>query len=235
MAEIKEIHGNIFNTQCHVLVNTVNCVGVMGAGIALECRYRFNGMFEFYKEFCDSGDMQPGKLLLYRETSPNILCFPTKFHWKDPSKIEYIERGLEKFSNTYKDKSIFTIALPHIGCSNGGLDWDRDVQDLVYRYLSDLDNLYVEIYSYDPDANDPLYNELAEALRDMRPKDISEAVGLRTKEARVLSSAVMSGEIHSMVGLQNCRGLGKKSLPRIHDFIEKYRSGSWHKQKGFGF
>ena len=85
---IKEIKGNIFNSKCQALVNTVNCVGVMGKGIALECKLRFPGMFEKYKEFCDTKKIRPGILQLWKNSKPWVLNFPTKMHWKDPSKIE---------------------------------------------------------------------------------------------------------------------------------------------------
>ena len=68
MAIIKEIHGNIFATKCQVLVNTINCVGVMGAGIALECRFRHEAMFNRYKEYCDKGQMKPGVLFLWTQS-----------------------------------------------------------------------------------------------------------------------------------------------------------------------
>ena len=98
---LKKIKGNIFNTSCQVLVNTVNCFGVMGKGIALECKFRFPGMFEKYKEFCEKKLIKPGSLQLWNSSKPWVLNFPTKMHWKDPSKIEYLEKGLDKFKNEY--------------------------------------------------------------------------------------------------------------------------------------
>ena len=87
---LKKIKGNIFNTRCQTLVNTVNCIGVMGKGIALECKLRFPDMFKKYKEFCEKELMKPGSLQLCNNSKPWILNFPTKVHWKDPSKIEYL-------------------------------------------------------------------------------------------------------------------------------------------------
>ena len=101
---IKKIKGNIFNTSCQTLVNTVNCIGVMGKGIALECKLRFPPMFEKYKEYCEKKLIKPGSLQLWKESRPWILNFPTKLHWKDPSKIEYLEKGLEKFQKEYSNK-----------------------------------------------------------------------------------------------------------------------------------
>jgi O-acetyl-ADP-ribose deacetylase (regulator of RNase III) len=99
MIEIKQ--GNIFTTQCQSIVNTVNCVGIMG--IAYEFKLRFPDMFEKYKSFCEKGLLDIGNLWVYKLTEFDnekyeyILSFPTKKHWKYPSKEEYLERGLEKF------------------------------------------------------------------------------------------------------------------------------------------
>jgi len=95
VAEILEIHGNLFASSCAVLVSSVNCVGVLGVGVALDCRYRFRGLFQSYKRQCLAGQIHPGKLLLFRRSTPQILCFPTKKHWKDSSHLSYIEAGLE--------------------------------------------------------------------------------------------------------------------------------------------
>ena len=89
----KKIKGNIFNSSAQVLVNTVNCVGVMGRGIALECKLRFPEMYKNYKKFCDQKKIQPGILQIWKDSSPWILNFPTKSDWRDPSKFEYLEKG----------------------------------------------------------------------------------------------------------------------------------------------
>lgn len=89
--------GNIFNSQTQTIVNTVNCVGVMGKGIALVFKLRYPEMFDKYKVFCQSKMIGIGKLWLYKseESTQWVLNFPTKFHWKYPSKIEYLEAGLQ--------------------------------------------------------------------------------------------------------------------------------------------
>ena len=94
---IKHINGNIFNSKCQTIVNTVNCVGVMGKGIALVHKLRYPKMYEEYKIHCKSKLIKTGTLWLYtkQEKAPWILSFPTKFHWKYPSKMEWIEQGLQ--------------------------------------------------------------------------------------------------------------------------------------------
>lgn len=139
-------NGNIFDSKCQTLVNTVNCVGVMGKGLALEMKKRYPLMFERYKYFCDNGLMDVGKLQLscVKEYDHNILNFPTKKHWKNPSKIEWIELGLKKFVDTYKYCGISSIAFPMLGCNNGKLK-KEDVLPLMEKYLSQCD-IDIEIY-----------------------------------------------------------------------------------------
>ena len=157
MANITFHKGNIFNTKMQTIVNTVNCVGVMGKGIALVFKLRYPDMFEKYKELCQSKLICIGKLWLYKSESCSqwVLNFPTKFHWKYPSKIEYLEAGLQKFVDTYKEKGITSIAFPLLGTHNGGLN-KVEVLNLMYKYLEKCD-LTIEIYEYDPLSPDDLF------------------------------------------------------------------------------
>jgi O-acetyl-ADP-ribose deacetylase (regulator of RNase III) len=137
---------NIFDTQCQTIVNTVNCVGVMGKGIALEMKNRYPDMFEKYKTFCDNKLIDIGKLWLYKNPDDKwILNFPTKTHWRYQSEYDYIEKGMQKFIETYKDKNIKSIAFPMLGCSNGGLNEEK-VLEIMMKYFSKCDELIIEIY-----------------------------------------------------------------------------------------
>lgn len=137
---------NIFDSQCQTIVNTINCVGVMGKGIALEMKKRYPEMFDKYKDYCDKGLIDIGKLWLYKHSDEKwILNFPTKKHWKNKSEYEYIESGMIKFLETYKERGIKTIAFPMLGCSNGGLDKNIVIQ-IMTKYLIQCTDLIVEIY-----------------------------------------------------------------------------------------
>ena len=143
-------NSNIFESQCQTLVNTINCVGVMGKGIALEMKKRYPDMFEKYKEYCNRGLIDIGSLWIYKHVSENeitkrILNFPTKKHWKDKSEYSFIEKGMQKFVETYKDKGITSIAFPMLGCNNGGLEKDI-VLEIMVKYLVKCENIIVEIY-----------------------------------------------------------------------------------------
>lgn len=138
------IKGDLFGSPAQVLVNTVNTVGVMGKGIALEFKNRYPEMFKVYQELCDDKRLEVGKLMLWKKDEKWILLFPTKKHWRSPSKITYIEKGLEKFVQSYEKLGIESIAFPKLGCGNGGLDWDV-VKPVMEKYLK---NLPIQVYIY---------------------------------------------------------------------------------------
>ena len=141
---IQYIEGDIFDSPAQVIVNTVNTVGVMGKGLALSFKQRYPNMFEKYKKVCENKLLTIGKLMMCYEADHWILLFPTKEHWRNPSKMEYIEEGLKKFVQTYAEKNITSIAFPRLGCGNGELDWNK-VKPLMEHYLKDLP---IDVYIY---------------------------------------------------------------------------------------
>ena len=142
--------GNIFDSDCQTLVNTVNRNGVMGKGLALQFKQRYSEMFDEYKLACKRKQIYIGGDLwvwdyidMYKPRK--ILCFATKEDWWNPSKLVWIERGLQMFVNTYKAFGITSIAWPKLGCTNGKLDWETEVKPLMVKYLDDI-NIMCEIY-----------------------------------------------------------------------------------------
>lgn len=143
---VKVIIGNIFESKMDVLVYAVNCVGVMGKGIASEFKKRYPVMFKEYKELCQQQLIKTGTLYPYYDNDKvKIINFPTKQHWRSPSKIEYIIDGLKWFINNYERLSIDSITFPPLGCGNGGLTWDC-IGPIMYYYLKDLP-IDIEIYA----------------------------------------------------------------------------------------
>lgn len=136
---------SIFESPAQTLVNTVNCVGVMGKGLAQAFRDREPAMFAAYKRICDQKALVPGKLWLWRGRGSWVLNFPTKMHWRNPSKIEWIEQGLAKFVSAYEAQGITEISFPLLGCGNGGLDWN-DVRPVMEHYLSQVP---IPVYIHD--------------------------------------------------------------------------------------
>jgi O-acetyl-ADP-ribose deacetylase (regulator of RNase III) len=143
---IKVLVGNMFESHAKSLVNTVNTVGVMGKGIAREFSKRYPTMFEDYKQLCSMGKVNPGEPYHYKDMLGNsIINFPTKDHWRSPSRIQDIVKGLDIFLANYKNWGIESVAFPALGCGNGGLKWSQ-VGAVMYQKLSGLD-IPVEIYA----------------------------------------------------------------------------------------
>jgi O-acetyl-ADP-ribose deacetylase (regulator of RNase III) len=147
---IKETEGNLLEAKAEALVNAVNCVGVMGKGIALQFRQKFSeDYFNDYKRACRNGDLQIGKVQIYSiktKTIPNfIVNFPTKNHWREKSKIEDIEIGLKSLVEEAEKHKIKSIAMPALGCGLGGLDW-KDVRPLIETAFADFADVEVLLF-----------------------------------------------------------------------------------------
>ncbi len=216
---IKFIKGNIFNSKAQTIVNTVNCVGVMGKGIALVFKLKYPKMFDLYKDHCKSKLIGIGKLWLYKseENAPWVLNFPTKFHWKYPSKIEYLEKGLEKFCSTYKDQGITSIAFPLLGTHNGGLDKET-VLNLMEEFLGRCE-IDIEIYEYVPEAVDDLYEYFASNWLKLSLEEIKFKTGIRKDKIEKVTEVVESGTVKSMIGLINEQGIGLITLEKCFQFV----------------
>jgi O-acetyl-ADP-ribose deacetylase (regulator of RNase III) len=141
------VQGNLFDSAAQVLTNTVNCVGVMGKGIALEFKGRYPAMFTEYRSRCERGEVRPGQPYLWEDDRVQILNFPTKRDWRESSRLEDIDQGLQYLVRHYQDMGIQSIALPPLGCGNGGLRWN-DVRSLIETHLGALEDL--DVYVYEP-------------------------------------------------------------------------------------
>ena len=138
--------GDLFKSRAQTLVNTVNCVGVMGKGVALQFKERFPEMFADYQARCKRGDVKLGKPYLFKRLiTPWVLNFPTKDHWRSVSQLTDIVRGLEHLAENYRVWGITSLAVPPLGCGYGGLEW-RIVGPTIYRYMTRLD-IPVELYA----------------------------------------------------------------------------------------
>jgi O-acetyl-ADP-ribose deacetylase (regulator of RNase III) len=147
---IKYTQGNLLDAPVDALVNTVNTVGVMGKGIALQFRNRFPHNYKIYLQACKNRSFNIGDLLVVQDgdltNQKLIVNFPTKAHWRADSKYEYIESGLVQLRKLIIEKDIKSIALPPLGCGNGALDWEV-VESMIHRYLDDLS---AEVLVYSP-------------------------------------------------------------------------------------
>lgn len=146
MPTVKALIGNLFESRAQTLVNTVNCVGVMGKGVAEQFKRRFPEMFEDYRRRAERNAVRLGEPYLYRDRSGvQIVNFPTKGHWRSPSRLADIERGLDYLAAHAAEWGITSIAMPPLGCGNGGLEWS-DVGPLIYAKLHHLP-VDIEVYA----------------------------------------------------------------------------------------
>lgn len=147
---ITYVVSDLFQSPAQVLVNAVNTVGIMGKGVAERFKRCYPEMFAQYQQLCQDRRFSVGQLWLYRTPHKWILNFPTKVHWRDPSRQEYIEAGLPKLAASYADKGITSISFPLLGCGAGGLDWPTQVRPLMEHYLASLPvNVYIHLYEPD--------------------------------------------------------------------------------------
>jgi O-acetyl-ADP-ribose deacetylase (regulator of RNase III) len=146
---IKFTSGDILRADAEAIVNTVNCVGVMGRGIALQFKKAWPSNFKAYATACKQNEVKPGSMFIVETgqlTNPQyIINFPTKRHWRGASKIEDVELGLNALVQDIKAKGIKSIAIPPLGSGLGGLDW-AEVRPLIEAKLNDLDDVDVLIY-----------------------------------------------------------------------------------------
>ena len=147
--------GNLFEEQTEALVNTVNCVGVMGRGIALQFKKIFPDNFKEYQKACKAGEVVPGKMFVYKTNqliNPEyIINFPTKRHWKGKSSINDIKDGLIALREDIINYNIKSMAIPPLGCGLGGLNWS-DVKSLIDDILGDIND--VQIIVFEPNNED---------------------------------------------------------------------------------
>ena len=142
--------GNLLEARAEALVNTVNTVGVMGKGIALMFKERFDENFRRYAAACKAKEVQTGKMFvtpLHELDGPRwIVNFPTKQHWRAPSRMEWVVEGLQDLRRFLAEQQVKSIAIPPLGAGNGGLEW-ADVREQIERALGDLD---IDILVFEP-------------------------------------------------------------------------------------
>jgi O-acetyl-ADP-ribose deacetylase (regulator of RNase III)/uncharacterized protein YwgA len=221
---VEVLVGDMFESRSQTLVNTVNCVGVMGKGVALEFKQRFPDMFEDYVRRCKRGSVRLGEPYLFRYlTGPWVLNFPTKDHWRSVANLNDIVRGLEYLLAHYTEWGITSLSVPPLGCGNGQLEW-RIVGPTLYRYLCRF-KIPIELYAPhgtrkdelqpsflaggvysetipEPQWIEPAWVGLAEIVRRVEEQPYHPWVG-RTKFQKIAYIATMEG---LPTGLQFERG-----------------------------
>jgi O-acetyl-ADP-ribose deacetylase (regulator of RNase III) len=144
---VRFITGDIFAQDAQALVNPVNCVGVMGKGLALQFKQKFPLNFNLYRRACMKDELQPGRILTCstgRETPSVIINLPTKRHWRDSSRMEDIEAGLDALAREIRARRLSSVAIPALGAGLGGLEW-REVRKAIEEKLSGLEGTEITV------------------------------------------------------------------------------------------
>jgi O-acetyl-ADP-ribose deacetylase (regulator of RNase III) len=225
MIEFKE--GDILKADAEALVNTVNCVGVMGRGIALQFKNAYPLNFKAYKTACDDEEVKPGQMFIFETgtvTNPKfIINFPTKRHWKDKSRIEDIDNGLEALQSDIQRLDIKSIAVPPLGSGLGGLSWPSVRQRIVTR-LSSLSD--VKVIVYEPNGGQ-FINTLTTKFPSMTPGRAALIVLMNKYLEGLMDPFVSLLEIHKLMYFMQESG-----EPLRLDYIKytygPYARNLWH-------
>lgn len=208
---IRSATGDILKADVDAVINTVNTVGVMGKGLALQFKRRYPENFKLYKRACDAGDVTIGRMFVtetHEITGPRwIINFPTKKHWRADSEVEYIRDGLEDLVRVIRDNNIRSVAVPPLGSGNGGLNWSQ-VRPLVESALSVVTNLRVEIF-------DPVKAHFA-----VQP---SESVRMSNSVALLVSLMVgYSQQRHAAEPWEDAHGASHLEIQKLMYFAAKF-------------
>lgn len=155
---IELVTGDLLQADAESYVNTVNCVGVMGKGIALHFKQAYPDNYKLYRRACQRKELRPGMLLVYdagfifNQRPRYIINFPTKDHWRGKSKLAWIESGLVALVREVQARDISSIAVPALGCQNGGLNW-ADVRPRIEAAFRPLETVRVLLYAPQSDAS----------------------------------------------------------------------------------
>ena len=197
--------GNLLDSEAQALVNTVNTVGVMGKGIALQFKNMFPDNFKLYANACKEKEVKIGNLLVTEEETllkgkKIIINFPTKTNWRLPSEYNYIEAGMVQLVKVIEEKNIQSIAIPPLGSGNGGLDWNK-VKVILEKHLSTLS---CDIYIYEPNS----------AIQEVMKKERVKLTPARAMLLSVLYDLVKNGEFVS-----------EFSAEKIAYFLQRFGAG----------
>ena len=215
MATFVDFTGNIFSSSAKAIVITVNCEGVMGAGIALDAKNRWPEIYDLYSKRCELNDFHIGDIMWANSESRQVALFPSKKLWRAPSKLSYLSDGLDTLRTDLDQKSITSIALPHLGCSNGGLTWS-EVKPLIVEKLSRIDGLLVELWKFERNFVDQDFQKFRRVFLSLNQTEASSWVGLSIKTEKFMRQVLSNSELTNFIQLAEIKGIGKKTLEKIY-------------------
>ena len=206
--------GTVFNTDAEAIVNTVNCTGVMSAGIALEYSLRYPEMFKDYEEKCKNKQIQIGKVDYYNNGDVIIVNFPTKWHFKYPSQTSWIEQGLKNFVSTYKSQGFKSVAFTKLGTLNGHLNWN-EVKQLMEKYLNPLEDIKIYICLDNKKEAEGVEKQMLDILNNTSIEDLKKVMRISSKQEAVLKSNL---PVNRFWKIKEFEGIGITIYSKIHNY-----------------
>lgn len=222
---ITYLEGTVFNTDTDAIVNTINCIGVMNAGVALEYALRYPELLKDYEQKCKNKEISLGRIYYYKTKEKLIVNFPTKWHFKYPSKIEWIEEGLKDFVDTYKRYGIKSVAFTKLGTLNGGLDWNK-VKFLMEKYLSKID-IQVYICLDNKKEAEGLEKEMLEVFNNLDIEDLKKDIKLTTKQIDALKNSL---PLNRFWKIKEIEGIGSTTYKSLFNYCKALSNGNGIKQ-----
>ena len=210
---IIQTDSTVFNTNADCIVNTINCVSFMGKGLALEFALRYPKLEKIYKEQCLKKIIHTGEVYFYEIDGQKIVNFPTKFHFKYPSKIEWIEQGLISFISNYKKWDIKSVAFPILGANNGGLN-PIEVEKLMIEYLSKID---IDVYICKSILVEGKEKEMIDAFLTTDIVELSKHIKLNQKQIENLKNNQKN--IYKFSQISNVEGIGIVTYKSIYYYF----------------
>lgn len=194
------------------VVNTINCMGIMGKGLALEFKIRYPEMYADYLGKFKKNELKIGEPYLFKIINKWVLNFPTKNHWKYPSQIEFIESGLDFFVAHYKEWGIKSIAFPRLGCTSGNLDWTQ-VKPAMEKHLNSLKDIDVYIF-LDQQTSDK-ENAILKIFNDVNNDTLGQKFKLSDKQIIFLNDYIIKhGKLQRIRDLLEIKGIGPVAYQR---------------------
>lgn len=222
---ITYLEGTVFNTEADAIVNTINCVGVMNAGIALEFGLRYPDLLKEYEQKCKNKEISVGHIYYYKDKERLIVNFPTKWHFKYPSRLEWIEEGLKDFVGTYKQYNIKSVAFTKLGTLNGGLDWNK-IKPIMEKYLSNLD-IHVYICLDNKKEAEGLEKKMLGVFNNLSLEELKQHVRLTTKQMNILKN---NTPVNRFWKIKELDGIGTSTYKNIFNYCKKQTENTTFKQ-----
>ena len=214
------VEDTVFNTDAEWIVNTINCVGVMGKGLALEFALRYPKLNDIYIEQCKNKTIRVGKIYTYEIEDKKIINFPTKYSFKYPSQYEWIEQGLLDFKNKYKELNIKSVAFPLLGCNNG--DLDRNIIISMMTKILNLPDLDVYICKSTKLAGKE--KEMLENFQKASIEELTKIGKLNVNQVKVVKDNKL--KISRFYHILELDKIGKATYERLFTYFYKIDSSN---------